>query len=341
MSNRISIIFMITEKCNCNCFFCSRNNLSKFYHEPTYHDCCKAFDILSGAYPHSKLVLSGGEPTISKNFFPILDYVSNKFEKIEIQTNGTFDRDVADKLIKYLRKNVFIQFSIDGTEDIHDEIRGKGTFKKVVESIGYLQSYHSHLSISSTVTPANMDNILSLSEYLNGLRFRRLTVSYVQPLNPLSEKIISAATWNNFVDQLLIRCFYRVDVSKLYAFDLMDKILESGKTWHGIVNCGRGVSHFYVSPTFDILPCTCTDQSIGNLLADDILDIKNRLMEKERIHIHSDSICNNCKYLPICNGGCPGLSLKVFHTDNMGDIRCPRVYEFASSNGYITQENIL
>lgn len=341
MSNRISIIFMITEACNCKCFFCSRNNLSRHYYEPTYHDCCKAFDILSVAYPHSKLVLSGGEPSLSKNFFSILDYVSDKFEKVEIQTNGTFVRDVADKLIKYLSNNVFIQFSIDGTEDVHDAIRGKDTFKKVVENIRYLQSYYSHLSISSTVTPTNMDNVLALAEYLNGLRFRRLTVSYVQPLNPLTEKIISATTWNSFVDQLLIRCFYRVDVSKLYAFDLMEKFLEGGNTWHGIANCGRGVTHFYVSPKFDVLPCTCTDQSIGNLLVDNIRDIKNRLAAIERVRVHSASICNNCKYLPICNGGCPGLSLKVFHMDNMGDIRCPRVYDYASSNGYIPQDNIL
>jgi len=341
MNQRMSIIFMITEKCNCKCFFCSRNNLSKLYHEPTYHDCCKAFDILAVEYPHSKLIISGGEPTLSKNFFPILDYVSDKFEKVEVQTNGTFGRDVADKLIMYLSKNVFIQFSIDGMEDVHDAIRGKGTFKKVVDNIGYMQNFNSRLSISSTVTSTNMSDILALSEYLNGLQFRRLTVSYVQPLDPLTEKIMSAATWNSFVDQLLVRCFYRVDVSKLYAFDLMEKFLESGETWHGIANCGRGVTHFYVSPTFDVLPCTCTNQRIGNLLVDNIRKIKNRLAAKERVHIHSKSICNNCKYLPICNGGCPGLSLKVFNMDNMGDVRCPLVYDFATSNGYIPQDNIL
>ena len=186
-----------------------------------------------------------------------------------------------------------------------------------------------------------MAEVLVLSEYLNGFRFRRLTVSYVQPLNPLTEKIISATTWNNFVDQLLVKCFYRVDVSKLYAFDLMDNFLESGKEWHGITNCGRGITHFYISPTFDVLPCTCTDQSIGNLLTDNICDIKNRLNAIEKVQIHSKSICNDCKYISICNGGCPGLSLKVFNKDNMGDIRCPRVYDFACSNGYILKDNTL
>lgn len=338
MNKRISIIFMITDKCNCNCFFCSRNNLSRQYYEPNIQDIYNVFDILSQAYPSSKLIISGGEPTLSKNFLKILKYATLKFEKIEIQTNGTFSQQIADELKIFLNENVYLQFSLDGVERFHDLIRGDGVFGKVVDNLLYLQDFYSHLSISTTVTPLNIESALELTKYLNGYKFRRLTVSYVQPLNPKNERVLSSATWNKFVDALLRCCYYRVDISKLYDFELMDKFLETGKKWNGIVNCGRGITHFYVTPTFDVVPCTCTNFTVGNLLSDDIAKIRKELALIEKIVVDTKSVCSKCKYLQICNGGCPGLSMKVFGKENMGDVRCPKVYEFAASNGLILNE---
>lgn len=332
---------MITERCNCKCFFCSRNNLSKHHNEPSLEECCRAFDILSSAYPSSKLILSGGEPTLSKNIIPILNHVSPIFKKVEIQTNGTFSDQIAEKLKPYLNNNLFLQFSLDGTKDIHDWIRGEGTFDKVIKNLRCLQEYHSHLSISVTVTPLNMHSVLLLTNYLNAFKFRRLTISYVQPLDPCKEQIISNKTWNEFVNKLLLHCYYRVDISKLYDFSLMDKVLASNQKWNGIVNCGRGITHFYVSSNFDVLPCTCTNVRVGNVLEDDISFIKEKLALNERVSMNESAVCYSCKYLPICNGGCPGLSLKVFGTDNMGDIRCPKVYEFARANGFLLIDNFI
>ncbi len=332
---------MITENCNCRCYFCSRYNLSMHLQEPNIDDCIRALDVLYKAYPSSKLILSGGEPTISRNFLSILQYVSQKFEKVEIQTNGTFVKVVADEIKHYLNENVFLQFSLDGYGNEHDNIRGHGVFDKVVENIKYFEEYCSHLSISTTVTPSNIKNILSLSEFLNNLKFRRLSVSYVQPLNPRNEKIISNKTWNSFVDELLIRCYYRVDIIKFYDFALMKGFRDSGHEWEGIVNCGRGVTHFYVTPNFDVLPCTCTEYRVGNLLTDDITNIKNKLALSERVIVDKNSVCYGCEYVSMCNGGCPGLSLKVFGKENMGDIRCPKVRDYAVSRNLIKIENII
>lgn len=332
---------MITEDCNCRCFFCSRNNLSIRSQEPNLDDCIKVFDMLYNAYPSSKLVLSGGEPTLASNFLSILKYVSSRFEKVEIQTNGTYGKYIADEIKPYLSENVFLQFSLDGYCQEHDSIRGKGVFDSVVENIKYLEEYSSHLSVSTTVTPSNIESVLLLSEFLNNLKFRRLSVSYVQPLSPRKEIIISNKSWNSFVDKLLVRCYYRVDIIKFYDFDLMNRFRDSELKWQGIVNCGRGVTHFYVTPNFDVLPCTCTEYRVGNLLRDDITSIKSKLALEERVTVDNKSVCHDCEYLAMCNGGCPGLSLKVFGTENMGDIRCPKVCEYAISQNLVKIENII
>lgn len=332
---------MITEKCNCDCFFCSRKNLNKRIVDANIDDYHSAIDILSRAYPSSKLVLSGGEPTLSKNLFPILQFAPNRFEKIEIQTNGAFDEIIANKLKPFLEDRVYLQFSVDGMRDTHDAIRGIGVFDKVITNLERLKDYSSHLSISATVTPSNINDVLEFASFLNNLKMRRFTVSYVQPLHPKDELMISNVTWNNFVDRLLMLCNYRVDVSKLYDFRLMDKCLEKRQNWHGVTNCGRGITHFYVTSNFDVLPCTCTEETVGNLFRDDISIIKKRLSQKERVSVDILSACHSCPYLSICNGGCPGLSKKVFGVENMGDIRCPIVAKYAKEKGLITEGHLI
>ena len=335
------IILMITENCNCSCFFCSRKNLQKSIVEASLYGYYSALDILSKSYPSSKLVLSGGEPTLSKFFFPIINYSKNRFAKIEIQTNGTFGEDILRQLKSYLEENVYLQFSIDGMKEAHDLIRGQGTFDKVIANIEYLKHYYSHLSISATVTPQNLDDVLELALFLNNIKFRRLTVSYVQPLHPQDELMISNDTWNRFVDALLLRCNYRVDVSKLYDSQLMYKSLKSSEKNQRITNCGRGRTHFYINSNLDVLPCTCTDETVGNLLVDDISIIKHRLSQKEKVNISKSSTCNTCDYLSICNGGCPGMSKKIFGVENMGDIRCPKVAEYAKTKGLVSEEFVI
>lgn len=336
MKPRFSIIFMITENCNCNCFFCSRNNLSRTFKTPNLKDIHKAFTLLSSEYPSSKLILSGGEPTLSKDFIKIVEYATSLFEKVEIQTNGTFCIDTANQLEPLLRKNLYLQFSLDGTQYMHDKIRGNGVFLKAITNIRNYKDVYEHISISTTVFSAyNISDVLSLAEYLNQLKFRRLTVSIVQPLNPKQERLIDCKDWNEFVDDLLPKCHYRVDISKLFDFDLMDSFLRSGSKWAGITNCGRGRTHIYVDTNLDVLPCTCMSYSVGNLLHDDYGIIKQRLEESNQIIISENSVCYNCKYKSICNGGCPGYSTKIFGSPNMGDIRCPKVKKHASSMGII------
>ena len=89
--------------------------------------------------------------------------------------------------------------------------------------------------------------------------------------------------WNEFVDTLLPLCYYPVDISKLFDFEMMDDFLESGQIWNGTTNCGRGETHMYIQSNFNVLPCTCIPNSVGNLLEDNIGNIKERLAKSNDI----------------------------------------------------------
>lgn len=338
MNNRMSLIFMITERCNCDCFFCSRNNIQRDLSDPNLDDVIRAFHILSREYPKSKLIISGGEPTISRSFKSIVSAAVELFPKVEIQTNGTFNEDIADFLMDLMKYNLHVQFSIDGTQSMHDSIRGKGVFRKVMDNIMYMQSVYEHLTISATVTKYNKADMFELAKFLNDIKFRRLNISIAQPHNPCNGDFINNIEWNQFVDRILPLCHYRVDISKIFDFGLMDEFIRSGIDWRGVTNCGRGNTHLYIKSNLDVLPCTCLPDCVGNLLSDNMKIIRKRLKEYSRVQLSESSVCYNCIYKPICNGGCPGYSTKVFGKANMGDVRCAVVREWAVQNGFFSNK---
>lgn len=77
----------ISYKCNCNCFFCAsdKTNVIKECNEVSLKDA-KQFILNS---PIKKnLIISGGEPTIHKDFLEIVMFAKQHFEFVSLMTNG-------------------------------------------------------------------------------------------------------------------------------------------------------------------------------------------------------------------------------------------------------------
>lgn len=77
----------ISYKCNCNCFFCASDetNLSKCNNEFSLED---AKNFLLNSPDKNNLVISGGEPTIHRNFIEIVQFAHQYYKHIGLMTNG-------------------------------------------------------------------------------------------------------------------------------------------------------------------------------------------------------------------------------------------------------------
>lgn len=319
------IYSIITDSCNANCVFCIRKNLSKQHNLMGLSSIEKIFAELGRVYCDAAMIITGGEPTLHPDFTKIVDIAANVFKKVLINTNGSFNDRITSYLQSVLQTNVFLQISLDGTKEIHNRLRNSNLFDYVMEKLDKLQSNYEHITLSTTVSKKNIDNIIELTEMLNKFKFSHWKVSWEQALNPLSDDNLSYKEWNNLVDNILNSAHFRVYAGKMFDFELWDKHIASVNTKKLLNNCGYGYAKFYIDSDFNVLPCSCTDDKIGNLLVDSIETIDSRLKNVSTINIPESSVCFDCRYKVICNSGCPGYSIKVFGKTGMGDLRCPMV----------------
>ena len=277
--------------------------------------------------------MTGGEPTLHKDFFDIAETAKSLFSNVVICSNGVYSPTTLKKLCAL--KNIALQISLDGTEKAHDKIRGKGNFVKSLNSIKTLIEHSIPIRVSSTVNKDNMASMFDLVKILSELNITKWQVALEQAFSEIEEKRqADTQTWNNFVEELLERAKLPLKIKKLYDFALFEKMEQKfGKYFikaNSVQNCGCCVSKMYIYPDLSVRACTCMDSFIlGNLKENSYSEILASMKEKKDIlRVKENSPCAKCEWKYLCNGGCAGYSKYYFGEIGYGDKRCPKVKAF-------------
>ncbi|MDR1773934.1 MAG: radical SAM protein [Clostridioides sp.] len=154
-----SISFSPTNKCNLKCdYCCSDSNLEEKDYLNT-EQVKKVIDNIVRLNP-KRLVLTGGEPMLRKDFFEILEYAKVNFKgKIILATNATL---IQDKDIDNITNNIYaLEISLDGyDEESCSKVRGNGVFEKVINVVKKVQSRgFDNISLSMVVGKNNEKDI--------------------------------------------------------------------------------------------------------------------------------------------------------------------------------------
>lgn len=321
------IYLLITDKCNLNCIMCIRGRFKEEYMK--FDEFKKYFDKENTS--EIEIVITGGEPTLHPEFLNYIEYCSKKFKKVLIATNGVINKYIND--IKNI-ENLILQISLDGDREDHNKIRGKNSFDKILKTIEKIEKNNLRYCIASVVGEHNYQTIERLIPVLKQLKkMSYWKISYEMPFgNAKYDKIFSAEKWNKFVDNMLEKVDFKLQIKKIFLLDFYEK------NWNKIqntmnkrfLNCGSGKEKIYIYPDFNVYPCTClTDFSIGNMK----INCLEEIIKSEKNYCFynykplKESYCNECKYLEVCNGGCIGMSYNVLGKLGLGDIRCPILKE--------------
>lgn len=150
----IGLTIDITTKCNLRCKHCRTDSINNEFSL----DDIKMIAKKCEKYSPRVIFISGGEPLIRKDIVEIVKILKKVSPLICINTNATLLNE--ELLLKLIDAGVnYIQVSLDGIEKMHDEIRGKGMYKKTINNLKLINKYNDKvkLHISSLVSMLNID----------------------------------------------------------------------------------------------------------------------------------------------------------------------------------------
>ena len=150
----------ITRKCNLQCTHCLNNSGKELDNVLSSKEINTLIDNLSRA-GIQEIRFTGGEPLLHPNIFEFIHRANENGVRTSIGTNATLiTSDIAKTLSRVGLKQAIV--SIDGTEEAHDNIRGKGNFKKALDGIKNLQDQDIMIRINSVLMKNNYKDIIHL-----------------------------------------------------------------------------------------------------------------------------------------------------------------------------------
>ena len=149
----------ITNKCNLICRHCYLGEAGKT--DLDYETAIKIFDEFE-KMQGLRLLITGGEPILHKRFWGINVRLPDYGFRSIMLSNGTLiTKGIAERL------NVHeVQVSLDGMENGHDAIRGKGSFKKAIAGIESLKSAGIDVSIATMIHSKNTEEFEDLNRLI-------------------------------------------------------------------------------------------------------------------------------------------------------------------------------
>lgn len=288
----------LTNRCNLSCSHCCSSCSPNEKDTLSTEDIMTIVDKLKHFEPR-KIVLTGGEPLVRKDFKEIVSYIRNVFPSVDL-TLATNAILINNENIDFIVKNFNqIDISIDGVdEETCSVVRGRGVFGKIISSIQNLQNKEFiNISLSMVMGEKNehlKDDFKRLNDKLGTTPIRR---SFI-PTGRGKENILDFSYDTTDLPMVIPKLFS--DTNK-----------KSKKI--GSCSCNAFKEQLYISHDGNIYPCPSLikdEYCLGNILSCNVNQESIRQTEAyrniEKIYPFNYEKCNDCDVNIFC-WHCPAL----------------------------------
>ena len=155
------------------CWFHGENGIGDRYRnsEMATEEILDLINQLAAYRP--QIYFGGAEPFIREDFLTIMAHVKSLALPVSFTTNGTLlDQEKIQKVAELGVDE--INFSIDGPEALHDKLRGRGNFGKVMSNMGHLLDCKKRKNIKKPLMTVNITInpfvVGHLKETINSIR---------------------------------------------------------------------------------------------------------------------------------------------------------------------------
>jgi radical SAM protein with 4Fe4S-binding SPASM domain len=315
----------ITNKCNLRCSHCyqeSYTDQTDLSLNELKEIADKIFSTMAKWRKKGDISITGGEPLIKKELFPLLTYLDNsdQISRLDVLCNGILITDEIAEKLKTIKKLNNVQISLDGASpEIHDQIRGPGTFEKALRGIRILVNHGIDVKVMFTLQRLNKEEIPGLIDLAVREKISGLTIERMVPTGSGKDKkdaILSPEELKETFQYISDRA----DLEFRNGHNL--RILKYRPLWINVdpcrakpgsatapqeelgAICSIGYDGLCIMPDASVLACRRLPITIGNLKNDSIEKIwfESEHLWKIRDKRNLKGKCHNCEYIPRCSG---------------------------------------
>jgi len=313
LSAPIGMYLEISNRCNLNCDHCYKPS-----EVPEKLPPLEKFLFLVDELADSGVLeirICGNEPGVSKYLLAVAEKVKSRDLYLGINTNACYSKKRQSEIINL--NPDFIAFSVDGTEDTHDSIRIKGSYKKATSMLGEASKTNITRRINMVVsrtTISHMENAIWLGEKFDA------EVSFL-PFRPVgrntefckTEKIDNEVMLHSVREVMRLRNKYP-NVRIFTYFDVLGKEALYHHSLPFSKPCPARKNGF-IEYNGNFYPCDFLrylkeTYLCGNVFKDTFRQIWRNSVQLKNFQNLKHGRCLNCTfYMSKCYGGCVSGSL--------------------------------
>lgn len=339
-----SLDLEITSRCNAACRYCYYlNNPGIDYSDLPTGDWLALFQELADCQVMD-VTLQGGEPLLRTDFLPLVDGIVAHRMRFSLLTNGRLmTAPIAEHLRATGRCNQ-VQVSLDGSQpDIHESMRGPGSFFPALNAIRLLRDVGLPVTVRVTVHPGNLDDLAAITELLlvdlglpsystNAATSLGSSGKYaadvlLSPLQRLKAMRVLAELDAAYPGRIQANAGPLAD---WHMFHAMEEARRNGAPISGrgrLVGCGCVFDRLAVRSDGAYIPCVMLPQMVMGYMGKVTLrqvwqeaEALVGLRQRNSIPLDSFSECHACLWQMSCTGSCPGSAITLSGSAN---VPCP------------------
>lgn len=289
--------FHLTQRCQLECIHCyteSSPYLSDENELPVERWIKLVDDFADNG--GQKILFTGGEALVYKGCIDVMRRAHERGLEVTLFSNG----NLIPRYIEELKQVTHIvQISIDGpNEESHDEVRGKGSFKKAMRAIRMLLDAGIETRVSTTIMSNNWAAIKKdLPGFIDEFKHTRLgyRISYSAMAHGRGTDLdhnLNTQEVRDWVDRLL---------SKVQTTDDRE---EGRNAIQKISSCGYA-EQLVVAPDGTVYPCHLMSGALGHIDDLPLKDITRYLLRTaQAFDVNGREGCSTCDMRNLCGGTC-------------------------------------
>lgn len=305
----------ITYRCNLKCTFCYAgcNCTTNPVGDDREMSVEEIWSVLRKIYQQAKVPsvsFTGGEPTLRRDLPELVGYAKELGMRVNLITNGTM---VSAGLARRLAGAGLdsAQVSLEGvTAETHEKVTAiPGSFPRTLAAVEHLKSASVLVHTNTTINRDNLHECAQMphfvKDWLGNTKFSMnllvptgsaplngdLTVRYSE-IGPHLERIAAESK--------------RAGVEFMWYSPVPMCMFNSVAQGLGNKGCSACDGLISVAANGNVLPCASYDESVGNLLDQDVETVwQSRRAREHRDKFLAHPECRSCPEFQICQGACP------------------------------------